>query len=102
MERHARDVGKGDASARCTKPLATQVLEQALIEAAANTLAPLSLVDVDGDIGRPAIGGALPVSTGVRVAEQLPATFGNKPRMSDRDSGDSIGYFSLIGGGLLE
>src|SRR6185295_11289967 len=75
----ARRVRLRDAGAEHSHALRAQDREQLPVEARAEPAAAAILIQIDGDVGRPPVGGALAVWRAVRVADDSAVVLRDEP-----------------------
>jgi hypothetical protein len=83
-------VGQGDARAGHLKALLPQPPQKLGVERPPAAHATMLRGHVDGDIGRPAVGGSRPMGTGVSEADHLAVAFGDQPGMGRGSAGDPL------------
>jgi len=79
MKADASEVRQGDTRIGVAESLESEDLEQGGIQGAPHPGAAHLLVDVDRHVDRPLVGGAGPMATRIRVAQDLIATFDDQP-----------------------
>src|SRR6478735_1110653 len=84
-------VGEGDAGAGHAEAALAQALEEVLVEGAADAATTLSVGDVGGDAGAPAVGLALVVGGRVGVANHLSLPLRHQPGVAGGDPLDPRG-----------
>lgn len=100
--RHARLIGQRDAGEGGVKALRLQAGEQIAVQTPSDTSTPRVGRHIDGDIGRPLIGGARPVSASVGVARNLAAMVRDKEGVGSQGRPHPLGHLFDTGRRGLE
>ena len=87
----------GDARVRLAEALAREDRQQRLVERAADAATARVFVHVDGDVRRPAVGGAFAVARGVGVAAHALRFAAHEPRVRLQRRGDAPAHLALAG-----